>query len=130
VDHFKKYNDRYGHPAGDECLKALAQVLKTHLRRPGDLIARYGGEEFIAVMPNTELHHAVMVAERIREELENLHIRHESSNASRVLTISIGVSCTRAGFDKITTGLISGADAALYQAKREGRNRVCAQIVG
>lgn len=130
VDHFKKYNDRYGHPAGDDCLKALAQVLKTHLRSPGDLIARYGGEEFIAVMPNTELHHAVMVAERIREALENLHIRHESSNASRVLTISIGVSCTRAGFDKITTGLVSGADAALYQAKREGRNRVCAQIVG
>lgn len=129
ADHFKKFNDRYGHPAGDECLKAIAQVLKVHLRRPGDLIARYGGEEFIAVLPSTDLGLAVSVAERVRRAVEALQVRHESSNTALVLTVSVGVACIQAGFERTASSLTAAADAALYQAKREGRNRVCAQRV-
>ncbi len=129
ADHFKKFNDRYGHPAGDECLKAIAQVLKVHVRQPGDLIARYGGEEFIAVLPSTDLVLAVSVAERVRQAVEALQIRHESSNTALVLTVSVGVACVQADFERSVSALTAAADASLYQAKREGRNRVCAQRV-
>ncbi len=129
VDHFKKYNDRYGHPAGDECLKAIAKVMQTHLRSPIDLVARYGGEEFIALLPSTELPVAVAVAERIREAVEALQVRHEGSDAALVLTISIGVACCRGDLARSTSALITASDAALYQAKRDGRNRVCALAV-
>lgn len=125
VDHFKKYNDRYGHPAGDECLSQIARVLQTTLRRPEDLIARYGGEEFIAVLPQTEAGYAVALAERVRVAVEALQMRHESSSASHFVTVSIGVVSCKADFLMKASALVSAADQALYQAKHEGRNRIC-----
>lgn len=125
VDHFKKYNDRYGHPAGDECLSQIAAVLQSTLRRPQDLIARYGGEEFIAVLPATDASYAMAVAERVRVAVEALQMRHESSSASHFVTVSIGVVSCKADFLLKSAALISTADQALYQAKHEGRNRVC-----
>lgn len=125
VDHFKKYNDRYGHPAGDECLSQIARVLQTTLRRPEDLIARYGGEEFIAVLPRTDADYAMAIAERVRIAVEALQMRHESSSASHFVTVSIGVVSCKADFLMKSSALISAADQALYQAKHEGRNRVC-----
>jgi len=124
IDQFKRYNDRYGHPAGDECLQQIAQVLQNTLRRPEDLIARYGGEEFIALMPHADQQQAMQAAERVRQAVEALEIRHESSTASRFVTVSIGVACVRADFALKDAVLISAADHALQQAKREGRNRI------
>lgn len=126
VDHFKKYNDRYGHPAGDECLRQIAQVLRQNLRRPADLIARYGGEEFIAVLPQTEPAYAALVAERVRQAVEALQLRHEGSSSALVVTVSIGTASSKAKLqDEGPDQLIDRADQALYLAKREGRNRVC-----
>lgn len=125
VDHFKKYNDRYGHPAGDECLAQVAKVLQATLRRPEDLTARYGGEEFIAILPQTELNYAVGVAERVRAAVEAMQLRHESSTTSHYVTVSIGVASSKADFLLKLSTLISAADQALYQAKHEGRNQVC-----
>lgn len=129
VDQFKRYNERYGHQAGDECLQHVAKVLQATLRRPDDSIARYGGEEFIAVLPNTELNYALLVAERVRQTVEALQMRHESSTASLVLTVSIGVATCRADFNLTAPDLIAVADRALQQAKREGRNRIGAQVM-
>lgn len=129
VDHFKKYNDRYGHPAGDECLAQIAKVLRQTLRRPDDLVARYGGEEFIALLPQTEANYAVLVADRIRAAVEALHMRHESSSASHFVTVSVGVASCRADFLMKSSALITAADKSLYQAKHEGRNRVCVQEI-
>jgi len=124
IDFFKNYNDRYGHPKGDDALVAVAGVLKTSLERATDFIARYGGEEFIAVLPNTDSGGAERVAERMRRAVESLGLRHESSSVARVVTISAGIATgipdsARAAFD-----LIEAADQALYQAKSQGRNRV------
>lgn len=124
VDHFKKYNDRYGHPAGDECLRQVAHVLETHLRRPGDLVARYGGEEFVAVLPGADVHVAAAVAERVRQAVEQLQMRHEASPTGSVVTLSVGVASVTADFLLKEMTLLSAADDALYQAKHAGRNRV------
>jgi diguanylate cyclase (GGDEF)-like protein len=124
VDHFKKYNDRYGHPAGDECLRQVAQVLETQMRRPGDLVARYGGEEFIAVLPGTDADAAAAVAERVRQAIEALAMRHEASPTHTVVTLSVGVASCQADFLLKSGALLSTADEALYQAKNSGRNRV------
>lgn len=124
VDHFKRYNDRYGHPAGDAALREVAQVLNGHLRRPGDLVARYGGEEFVAVLPQATPEVACQVAERVRQAVEHLQVRHEGSSTARVLTVSVGVAHGVAGEVDSPEALLKQADQALYQAKREGRNRV------
>jgi diguanylate cyclase (GGDEF)-like protein len=127
VDHFKAYNDRYGHPVGDACLKAVATALKRRLREPGDLLARYGGEEFIAVLAGTSLQTARGAAERIRRGIEGLNLLHATSSTHAVVTVSIGVATlTPADEGATTTRLISAADEALYQAKQGGRNRVVA----
>jgi len=130
VDHFKKYNDRYGHPAGDECLRHVAQVLEQHVRRPGDLVARYGGEEFIAVLPHADSAVAAAVAERVRQTLEALQMRHEASPTSSVVTLSVGVATCQADFLLKDTALLAAADEALYQAKNGGRNRVSVRLLG
>lgn len=127
VDHFKKYNDRYGHPAGDECLRQVAEVLRSNLHRPDDLVVRYGGEEFIAVLPRTSASYALVVAERIRQAVEALQMRHESSSTALVVTVSIGVSSCRADVLLKDSQVIAAADHALYRAKHEGRNRICAE---
>lgn len=123
VDHFKDYNDRYGHPAGDECLKRVAHALQASARRASDLVARYGGEEFSLVLPDTDAAAARQLAETVRQAIEGLDIPHEQSLAGRV-TISIGVATLAIGQEKGVDGLLRAADEALYRAKRGGRNQV------
>jgi diguanylate cyclase (GGDEF)-like protein/PAS domain S-box-containing protein len=124
VDRFKAFNDRYGHLAGDDCLRKVAGVLLTALHRPGDLAARYGGEEFAALLPDTDEEGAARVAERIRAAVVGLAIEHDSS-PSNFVTISAGV----AGLNEIepqgeAEALVRAADQALYCAKRDGRDAV------
>ena len=126
VDHFKAYNDTYGHQAGDECLRAVARAINNVAKRPGDVTARYGGEEFVIMLPSTDAAGALMVAERTRQAVEALAIAHAKSTAAPVVSVSIGVACVKPD-GEIARGkedLIAEADALLYQAKRSGRNRV------
>jgi diguanylate cyclase (GGDEF)-like protein len=127
VDFFKKYNDRYGHPAGDAVLRSVGRVLAEQIVRAGDLAARYGGEEFAVILPNTDRAGAAAVAERIREAILALSIVHTDTQ-SNVVSASFGVFSVDAGVDSQTTSaaIIEGADRQLYEAKRTGRNRVYA----
>jgi len=124
VDAFKAYNDHYGHPAGDECLKKIAAALRSCCRRPGDIAARYGGEEFAMILPDTELIGAARIAEGAREAIAQLRIPHEHSPASPCASISGGVAVLLRQFDVPAQQLITAADQALYQAKHLGRNRI------
>ena len=123
VDHFKLYNDHLGHPAGDLCLKKVAAVLTDQLKRPADLAARYGGEEFALLLPDTDLAGALRVGEAGRVNLEQLALPHPGAPCGHV-TMSMGVACVVPGDDDTLETLIARADAALYEAKRGGRNRV------
>jgi len=125
VDHFKAYNDHYGHLAGDECLRQVAATLKRRLRRPGDLVARFGGEEFIAVLTGTSLPIALQAADRIRVAPERLQLPHFGPTTNPFVTANLGVAC----LNPIAPGarqqaLIARADEALYRAKGAGRNRI------
>lgn len=123
VDHFKLYNDHYGHPAGDACLKRVSAVIKNCLHRPTDLLGRYGGEEFIVLLPETDINGAFRVAEEINKAIEAEGLRHEVSPTSSVVTVSVGgASCSRTKGHSLEE-LIKTADRALYKAKRSGRNR-------
>lgn len=124
VDHFKAYNDRYGHPVGDQCLMQVAQAMQDSLRRPGDVVARYGGEEFIALLPGADQEAARLAAERIRGAIIKQAIPHEASVTASVVTASLGVVSCRAGGALSEQDLIAAADAALYKAKETGRNQV------
>jgi len=124
IDNFKRYNNTYGHTQGDECLKAIARVFDRHLQRAGDLTARYGGEEFIAVLPDTLASEAAFLAEKIRESVETLAIKHEASGTGKILTISLGTCTMVPSSNKNPTDLILQADNTLFQAKSDGRNRV------
>ena len=124
IDYFKQLNDTYGHPAGDACLKKVAEALRSVLGRPGDLLGRYGGEEFALVMSGAPLQAGLVVGERLRQTVEALAIEHARS-PHRVVTISVGISSGMAGLRPLDL-LIAQADSALYQAKRNGRNRVAA----
>lgn len=123
VDHFKQFNDLYGHGAGDECLKQVAAALCTNLRRPADMCARYGGEEFALILPETELPGAVMVAESCREAVQALGIAHSGAPYGLV-TLSVGVACVVPDKQDSAAALLAAADRALYAAKGDGRNRV------
>lgn len=131
IDFFKRYNDTYGHLAGDRVLRAVADALKGSLR-PGDCVSRYGGEEFLIMLPNTGARGARMVAERLRERVMELDIENKTSPIGGALTISLGVMtwdsplfvCSIQSIADIGAELISNSDAALYQAKQQGRNRV------
>jgi diguanylate cyclase (GGDEF)-like protein len=125
VDHFKKYNDNYGHVEGDYCLQRVARTLTEEVNRPGDLVARYGGEEFVILLPNTPLEEAGMVAERIRKAVENLQIPHVFSKTSAVVTISLGIASLIPDEQINLHSLVEAADKAMYQAKTTGRNRIC-----
>lgn len=125
VDHFKTYNDHYGHQAGDDCLRAVAKVIAGQMNRPGDLAARYGGEEFTCILPETDLDGALMVAENIRLELERLALPHAASSVGPIVSLSLGVATARPTGDAIRTDLIAFADTRLYEAKKAGRNRSC-----
>jgi len=124
VDFFKRFNDRYGHQAGDECLKAVASVLGESVHRPGDLAARYGGEEFVLVLSATPVDGAVHVAEEVRRRVEELAIEHDSGNGVGVVTLSAGVVTVVPDGTLDLSVVIGRADEALYRAKRRGRNRV------
>lgn len=124
VDHFKDYNDHYGHQAGDDCLKAVAQTLANTLQRPADVLARYGGEEFIALLPDTDVRGAALVAETLRSEVESLGIPHACSSAGDVVTISVGVAVAEYTTGTSPAELVREADEALYIAKARGRNYV------
>lgn len=124
VDHFKKYNDFYGHPTGDECLRRVSRILEASVRRPGDTAVRYGGEEFAAILPNTDREGALHIAERFRSAIEQEAMKHPST-PSGLLSVSVGVTARVAGQQPGDQDLmISEADQALYRAKRNGRNRV------
>lgn len=123
VDHFKLFNDAYGHGAGDECLKQITQAAEGALQRPGDLVARYGGEEFVALLPDTGLEGAMAVAEGIRVAVVTLGIPHTGAKLPGVVTVSLGAACTVPETDIDPASLLEAADAQLYAAKREGRNR-------
>jgi diguanylate cyclase (GGDEF)-like protein len=123
IDNFKLFNDRYGHVSGDSCLKRVAACVSAELRSPDDLAVRYGGEELLVLLPNTDAPDAIRVAERIRRSIEAIAIPHESMGASGIVTASCGVAA--APVSTISEQeLIAAADAALYAAKRNGRNQV------
>jgi len=124
VDHFKRYNDLYGHRSGDVCLKAVAQVIQECAKRPSDLGARYGGEEFAVVLPHTDLPGTRKVAEDIRKGVVDLGLRHDS-NEGGLVSISLGVAASVPGTEISTGDLVEAADHQLYAAKNSGRNRVC-----
>ncbi len=124
IDYFKLYNDSMGHVAGDECLRNIAQALKSRIVRAGDLIARYGGEEFVVILPNTDLAAAGRLAELMRKKVESLEIKHPDSKVSGSVTISLGVASMVPDKEDISDELVSAADNELYKAKEGGRNCV------
>jgi diguanylate cyclase (GGDEF)-like protein len=125
VDAFQAFNERLGHPAGDACLKSVAGAVAGVSQRAGDLIARYGGEEFALLLPGVGLEGASAVAESVRQRVEDLAIPHPESSASKVVTVSVGVTaCSPASWPGQATDLVEEADRALYAAKQAGRNRV------
>lgn len=131
IDHFKAYNDHYGHQGGDDCLKEVAGALISALGRPHDLLARYGGEEFAVVLPDTPLEGARHIAENLRGAVEGLHIPHVKSATSKYVTVSLGVAAMAPDArEAIPAVLVATADRALYRAKAQGRNRVCTSEPG
>ncbi len=123
-DHFKALNDYYGHGTGDACLQQGAKALADTLKRPTDLLARYGGEEFVAILPETDLAGACVIAEAMRQAINALNLKHAYSTAASHVTISLGVSAMIPSTRYEAADLLALADQALNQAKREGRNRV------
>ncbi len=124
VDYFKRYNDQYGHLAGDECLRQVAQVLSQAVRRSGDLVARYGGEEFAVLLPNTDCLGAEQVAKRIHQGMRERQLAHGASLVQPYVTLSLGVACIIPSLVQSPETLIATADASLYKAKSEGRDRI------
>lgn len=124
VDYFKAYNDTYGHAQGDICLQTIAKVMSKNVQRPTDVVARYGGEEFICILPETGHWGALSVAETIRSAVNTLNLPHEKSSVSGHVTVSIGVATSQCSFNGVAESLVKKADALLYQAKENGRDRV------
>lgn len=123
VDHFKRYNDLYGHLAGDSCLRRVAEALAGMSRRPGDMVARFGGEEFAAILPGTNIDGACIVAENMRRTVADLAIEHQASPVQPVVTVSLGISAVMALPGCTPADLLQAADQGLYRAKQQGRNR-------
>ena len=132
VDHFKPYNDRYGHQAGDDCLRQVALTLKSCLRRPADLVARYGGEEFACILPDTGFENALAMAQDMERMVRAQKIPHALSQFDGVVTASLGLATrtTQAAADGDAVALVGLADAQLYQSKQMGRGRVCGAWLG
>jgi len=126
VDFFKRFNDHFGHPAGDECLKRVAQALRLGIHRSADLIARYGGEEFAVILPMVDESGLGTVMESVHRQIAQLGLLHPGSSVAPTLTLSLGAAvCIPSPGDTGNTvaDLIESADAALYQAKQRGRNQ-------
>jgi diguanylate cyclase (GGDEF)-like protein len=125
VDFFKNFNDGYGHVVGDNCLKQVAYTIRNTLHRPADFAARYGGEEFSCILPDTDQSGAIIIAEKIRNNIENLNIPHRNSLISDYVTASLGVltvpACSRTSPGEI----VALTDRQLYLAKEKGRNQIC-----
>jgi diguanylate cyclase (GGDEF)-like protein len=123
IDHFKSYNDNYGHPEGDKCIKLVAETLNNAMTRNNDLVARYGGEEFVILMTNTDHEAAELIARRCQDRIKALNIRHEFSSTEDHITISMGI-CTMMSLPGLDSAmLVKSADVALYKAKQNGRNQ-------
>ena len=129
VDFFKRFNDHYGHQAGDDCLRQVAQTLKESLRRPADLVARYGGEEFACILPETGFEDAMNMAHELETNIRKKGIAHANSDAASVVTISLGVAGLIAGTSGEANNLLALADAQLYLAKNSGRSCVRGQCL-
>ncbi len=127
IDYFKKYNDYYGHSAGDDCLARVAAALDSSVRRPTDLAARYGGEEFVLLLPETPLEGALKVAMRTKETISQLKLPHHESDISDYVSISQGIACVIPSKEIAPVELIKQADKALYQIKVQGRNGFAAE---
>lgn len=121
MDYFKRYNDHYGHQAGDVCLTNVANIVKSSVRTPADLVARYGGEEFVVVLPAASLHEAAVVAERIRTGLCEAALQHATSEVNNTVTVSMGITLSEGS--RSVPVIIARADKALYRAKQQGRDR-------
>ena len=130
VDHFKRYNDTYGHLRGDECLKAVAGALRRAARRQVDVVARYGGEEFALLLPDTPSVSALLVAGRALESVRSLRLSHSASSTSDHITMSLGVCAAVPQHGQSPTELVKAADRALYQAKSRGRNQAVLVTIG
>jgi diguanylate cyclase (GGDEF)-like protein len=128
IDAFKAYNDVYGHQAGDDCLRRVAESLQSHLHRAGDIVTRYGGEEFAVLIAGAERDRAGDLAELLRRSVEAMTIEHQASPASNVVTISVGVATMIPDRDGDPAALLKSADEALYAAKAAGRNRVSVHV--
>jgi diguanylate cyclase (GGDEF)-like protein/PAS domain S-box-containing protein len=132
VDHFKLFNDTYGHQVGDDCLRAIAHAIRANVNRPGDVVARYGGEEFAVLLPATDAEGAQILANTLCDQVARLRVPHNANGARGFVTISGGVATALARFGgtiKMPEGLLLAADAALYKAKNEGRNRIAASLL-
>jgi diguanylate cyclase (GGDEF)-like protein len=123
IDHFKKYNDTYGHDAGDECLRKVAAALSQCIIRDEDFVARYGGEEFAVVLPNTDKNGALLIAKRMLERVRECKIPHDTGDIADFVTVSIGVTTCITNHLQHGSDYIKAADKALYESKRNGRNR-------
>lgn len=124
VDHFKRYNDTYGHPAGDQCLYRVAQAIQGAQLRDGDLVARYGGEEFACLLPHTDLQSTVAVARRIHQAVRDMALPHASSSGQAHVSVSIGAASATPRMRQSPQTLVTTADQRLYLAKAQGRNCV------
>jgi len=129
VDHFKAYNDNYGHQLGDDCLIMVAKTIQEQLPHPSDMIARFGGEEFILILPNRDEESARAIVENICQSVEMMAIEHMGSEDYGVVTISAGISSLIPSDELDMQDLVRAADVALYSAKRQGRNRFCSRHV-
>jgi len=123
IDHFKKYNDTYGHSEGDVCLKTVAEVISGSLSRADDFAVRYGGEEFTVVLPDTSESGARLIAEKILDNIRAENIPHDKNEAADIVTVSIGLTTSKVLHEQIGADYIRQADTALYYSKQKGRNR-------
>jgi diguanylate cyclase (GGDEF)-like protein len=124
VDHFKDYNDHYGHLTGDGCLQHVATAITESVKRAQDMVCRFGGEEFVVLLPETDQQGAEVLAEKIRKTVEDLAIAHTKSSAAECVTISLGIASLNPADNSSPRDLIQIADDALYKAKNNGRNCV------
>lgn len=129
IDYFKRYNDHYGHQAGDSCLKKVAKAIEASIRYPTDLVARYGGEEFAILLSNATLYDAIQVAKLIQFNVKSLEIPHMQSEVNPFITVSLGVSSQIPIFGTESSSLIAAADQALYTAKKHGRDHYHPELV-
>jgi diguanylate cyclase (GGDEF)-like protein len=129
VDYFKRFNDHYGHLAGDEALRAVAATMRAQLKRPGDMVSRYGGEEFACILPDTDAAGALRLASEMDVAIRAAHIKHAASDVGAYLTISLGVASFQPDAGRLAEELIVAADQQLYLAKSQGRGRACGAVI-